>query len=101
MKAYTTPEIAVMVPGQEQLLHDADRVVLTIKPQQGEAVNIEGERLTVTEGGVSVRLTEQETAELSGTSEVEVTIFAASLVYKTKTVMLTIHPALWDNGGIR
>lgn len=98
MKQYTTPLISVRLDGQGLALEAADRVVMAAKLQGGSVTTWEGERLHVDGDSVRVRLTEQETADLEGTSDVEVTVFLGDKVYKTETQRMNIKKAVWSNG---
>lgn len=98
MKQYTTPLISVRLDGQGLALEAADRVVMAAKSQGGSVTTWEGERLHVDGDSVRVRLTEQETADLEGTSDVEVTVFIGDKVYKTETQRMNIKKAVWSNG---
>ena len=98
MKQYTTPLISMRVSGQALAMEAADRVVMAAKGQNGATVTWDGERLHIDNDVVNVRLTEQETADLEGTSDVEVTIFLGGNVYKTETMRMNIKKAVWDNG---
>ena len=98
MKQYTTPLISVRLEGQALALEAADRIVMAAKAQDGSVITWEGERLHVDDDSVRVRLTEYETAELEGTSDVEVTVFIGDKVYKTETQRMNIKKAVWSNG---
>ena len=88
------------VPGQENLLLIADRVVVAAQaPAGGHVVTWEGDRLTVEGDKVTWKMSVDETAALRGTCKVELTIFAGSDVYKTETAKFEIKPSIWDNGG--
>lgn len=96
MKQYTTPTITVYLDDQSLLLSSADRVVLSIKSND-VVRNFEGERLSVENDAVSVRLTAEEAGAMVGTSYAELTVFIDDQVHKSETMLLKITESVWDN----
>lgn len=99
MKTYTTPEVSMRLDGSELLIQAADDVRVAICKDNEQLVLIGRDRLTIDGDKLSFRLTTQETAELAGICKVEATLFCGDLVYKSKTMNMTVRDALWDNGG--
>lgn len=96
MKQYTTPTITVHLDEQELLLSAAGRVVLSIKSND-VVRSFEGERLSIEDDAVSVRLTTEEAGDMVGTNHAELTIFIDDQVHKTETMTFKITESVWNN----
>lgn len=96
MKQYTTPTITVHLDEQELLLSAASRVVLSIK-NNDVVRSFEGERLSIEDDVVSVRLTTEEAGAMVGTNYVELTVFIDDQVHKSETMLLKITESVWNN----
>lgn len=92
MKTWTTPTVAIDVPGGADYLAGAERVIVAARGRR----TIEKDALSVEGTVVSVDYTQAETAALgAGPVEFEVTLrLAGGGVVKTETVAATLEEAV-------
>lgn len=91
MKEYTTPTIDIALEGAQDVIADAQAIIVTLKGRQ----TIE-KTPTVDRSILSVTLTQQETAILGvGTVLIEVTLLTVGgAVLKSDTIKTTIQAAV-------
>ena len=96
MKQNTTPIITVEIPDCGDSLTTAQKVYLTISNGKA-AYDILAEAANIHDNTVSFMLTTEQTRELVGKCEAEVTIIAESdIVMKTDTLMFYIDKSVKD-----
>ena len=96
MKQNTTPIITVEIPDCEDSLTTAQKVYLTISNGK-VSYDILANDADIHDDTVSFMLTIEQTRELVGKCEAEVTIIAASdIVMKTDTLMFYIDKSVKD-----
>ena len=96
MKQNTTPIITVEIPDCGDSLTTAQKVYLTISNGKA-AYDILAEAANIHDDTVSFMLTTEQTRELVGKCEAEVTIIAESdIVMKTDTLMFYIDKSVKD-----
>ena len=96
MKQNTTPIITVEIPDCEDSLATAQKVYLTVS--NGKATyDILAEAANIHDDTVSFMLTTEQTRELVGKCEAEVTIISKTdVVLKTETLMFYIDKSVKD-----